>query len=680
VVVEMRPIRTYQGSFARGVLVGLAGLAMFAPACADKPADDADAAVPSASAPAASAKPPDAYAELDKSEELITKLNRRLGGLEQDVFNLAVPAEGGAALFADDVEVQDLAPMTDAAKGDALGPKVRAAKWPIAPAAAKQKRADLKLLDAVVKDARLFEHAHFAFVRGAFQEDGQAFQTDVKFVALADLGDGSIVALKGKLDWLWRRDATRPDGGSAGDEGDRWRIHRWTVKDLDATFAPKALFTDVMERAIPDAATRATAHDSFIERFRLWMVLANKPATRREASDKVLELQKQAPTDTDHGGLAVVDIDDDGLDDLYVMPFAKRAMLLRNKGDGTFEDVAKDRGLDLLGVDSGLFVDIDNDGDKDLVVGGFLDRARYFQNDKGKFKDGTSKLVDGAMPYFVSSIAAADYDKDGLLDVYFSTYAAAPLLMEMASQRTFERIIGMHAASDPPPAPVPAGHVLATWLSDPESRKLYDVAMKDDVHIVLNRPGPPNILFHNQGGGKLARASVPALEIYANTYQSLWTDVDDDGDLDVVVVNDWGHAKLVRNDGDGKFTDASESSGLGQIPNGMGVTAGDYDHDGALDLYVTNMFSKAGQRITRFLGDKAARFAPTAEGNFLYKNDGKGHFTKVSGLEADKLQVQPAGWAWGGQFVDVDNDGYQDLFSVNGYFTAPRQVALPDDL
>ena len=90
--------------------------------------------------------------------------------------------------------------------------------------------------------------------------------------------------------------------------------------------------------------------------------------------------------------------------------------LLRNRGDGTFEDVAKERGLDLSGVDAGLFVDLDNDGDKDLVVGGFLDRARYFVNDKGKFTDRSSRLVDGALPYFVSSISAADYDRDGLLD------------------------------------------------------------------------------------------------------------------------------------------------------------------------------------------------------------------------------------------------------------------------
>ena len=670
---KMRGRRAWRGGHLGAAIAAIAAIAS---GCEGQRAGEGpDAAAASASAPA-SAKPPDAFAELERSEDLLTRLNRRLGGLERDVFNLAVPAEGGSALFADEVDVQDLEPLPEGALTEALGPKVRAGKWPVAAQSRRQKLADLRLLDALVKDARLFEHAHFAFIRGTFQEGGQAFQTDVKLVALADRGDGSLVAVKAKLDWLWRRDA-QPDGG---DEGDKWRIHRWKIASFEATSAPKTLFSEVMERAIPDPATRANARDSFIERFRLWMVLTQRPSTRREASDTIVLLQKQAPTDTDHGAIAVVDLDDDGLDDLYVMPFSRKNLLLRNKGDGTFEDVAKERGLDLSGVDAGLFVDLDNDGDKDLVVGGFLDRARYFVNDKGKFTDRSSRLVDGALPYFVSSISAADYDRDGLLDVYFSTYAAAPFLFEMSSGHTFERIIGMHAAGDPVPGPVPPGHVLATWLADKESRQLYDLAMKDDVHVVLNRPGPPNVLFHNQGGGKLARASVPALEVYANTYQSLWTDYDNDGDLDVVVVNDWGKSRLVRNDGDGKFTDVSEASGIGAIPNGMGVTAGDYDHDGWLDLYVTNMFSKAGQRITRQLGDKAARFAPTAEGNFLYRNDRAGHFEKVSGLEADKLQVQMAGWAWGGQFVDVDNDGFQDLFSVNGYFTAPRQVALPDDL
>jgi hypothetical protein len=108
----------------------------------------------------------------------------------------------------------------------------------------------------------------------------------------------------------------------------------------------------------------------------------------------------------------------------------------------------------------------------------------------------------------------------------------------------------------------------------------------------------------------------------------------------------------------------------------MGASWGDYDRDGRQDLYVTNMYSRAGRRITARLD--AAGFAPLARGNSLFRNQGD-DFVRVSGLESPALLVERGGWGWGGQFVDLDNDGYLDIYALSGFYTAPEEVSLPED-
>jgi hypothetical protein len=111
----------------------------------------------------------------------------------------------------------------------------------------------------------------------------------------------------------------------------------------------------------------------------------------------------------------------------------------------------------------------------------------------------------------------------------------------------------------------------------------------------------------------------------------------------------------------------------------MGVSWGDYDGDGRLDLYVTNMYSKAGLRITGKIPELRPEYAQMAHGNSLFRNRGDG-FEKTSGLEPPALLVEKSGWAWGGQFVDVDNDGDLDIHSLAGNYTAPKEIAIPLDL
>jgi hypothetical protein len=112
---------------------------------------------------------------------------------------------------------------------------------------------------------------------------------------------------------------------------------------------------------------------------------------------------------------------------------------------------------------------------------------------------------------------------------------------------------------------------------------------------------------------------------------------------------------------------------------GMGVTWGDYDNDGRHDLYVSNMYSKAGLRITRQVDGLDERIRQLSEGNYLYRNLGEA-MQLVSGLSPPALSVTRAGWSWGGQFVDVNNDSFLDLYVPNGYYTAPEEFGTDVDL
>ena len=113
----------------------------------------------------------------------------------------------------------------------------------------------------------------------------------------------------------------------------------------------------------------------------------------------------------------------------------------------------------------------------------------------------------------------------------------------------------------------------------------------------------------------------------------------------------------------------------------MGASWGDYDNDGSQDLYVSNMFSKAGQRITsRVAKEINNNYIQSAAGNYLYRQSAPGKFDLVSGLEKPKLQVANGGWSWGGQFADFNNDGFLDIYTLSGYFTAPPGLASEVDL
>ena len=240
------------------------------------------------------------------------------------------------------------------------------------------------------------------------------------------------------------------------------------------------------------------------------------------------------------------------------------------RGDGTFDDIAADLRLDLAdNCSSAAFADFDNDGDADVFIGRTLKPSRFLVNENGRFVDRSQALPSAALPYFVASISPADFNGDGLIDVYLSTYV---------HDDTAERL----------------REVLKLL---PEDQGTEILRRRKLGHRFHDHAGPPNVLLVNRGSGRFEIApQSEQLAVWRNTFQSTWSDFDNDGDADLYAANDFAPNNMFRNDG-GNFSEVTEQTGTADIGFGMGVSWGDFDNDGRHDLYVCNMFSKAGNRI-----------------------------------------------------------------------------------
>ena len=574
---------------------------------------------------------------LVNSEELLLELTKKLKPLSKSVLNLQLPDPAAKGIFGNSVQVGGRLEF----QGSSSSPS-----WHLQDGENTTEVSKLSLWGSVFDNCQYFKDAKFYNIKGQFTDSDQShYETDVGFDALAAMKQGGFVSLHAEVEIGWSRNPTAADSS-------QWTITRWKLKQFSAVDSEQPYFKDVLPNLVDQGDVLQKATQSKHQQLTSRLVKGGDyflPAG--------VKYQFFFPDVTlEHPGVSVVDIDQDGLEDVFVAMQHDSNLLFRNQGDGTFEESSQAVGLNIEGdCTCALFADFDNDGDPDVFIGRGRQPSKYMINQDGRFVEST-KSMDMPLPGLVSSISAADFNSDGLLDVYISTYS--PIESEYVSNGT------------------PAWVDL--FLNRQQAKEYFD--RKIGSHNFLARTGPPNLLLVNKGNGEFSVAdSNQTLELFKMTFQASWHDFDDDGDPDLYVANDYHRDNFFRNDGKDGFTDITEEVGLAEMGFGMGVSFGDYDNDGQTDIYVSNMFSKAGQRILSQVEGVDVRFKEMAKGNFLYRKQGQ-KYQLVSGLEAPAMQVAKAGWSWGGQFADFDNDSFRDVYVVNGYYTAPDDIAADVDL
>ena len=345
------------------------------------------------------------------------------------------------------------------------------------------------------------------------------------------------------------------------------------------------------------------------------------------------ERTKQYILETTGGGAAIVDYDDDGWPDVFLVngaPLTAAASdrtdvapvshLYRNNHDGTFADVTAKAGVGGRGWGQGVCAgDYDNDGHVDLVVTYYGDRVLYHNNGDGTFSDVTrrSGLAEAA-PRWNTGCAFLDFNRDGRLDLFVSAYVA------FADAKRYE----------------PASRTNCFWKG---------LGVMCGPHGLA---GSHNALFRGNADGTFTDVSEDAGLLKASPafgFTPIVLDYDNDRWPDVYVANDSNASLLFHNNHDGTFKEVGLQAGValtadGRAQAGMGVAAGDYNRDGWLDIVKTN-----------FDDDTTS----------LYRNLGGGAFEDASA--AGGLAVNDRYLGWGTGFIDVDLDSWPDIFIVNGH-------------
>jgi hypothetical protein len=330
------------------------------------------------------------------------------------------------------------------------------------------------------------------------------------------------------------------------------------------------------------------------------------------------------------GGIALIDYDRDGWPDIYFtnapdvdMQLAgkkARSALFHNNHDGTFTDVTGRAGVGYPCWAMGAVVgDYNNDRWPDLLVTCFDGVVLYRNNGDGSFTDATKESGLNRDTGWATGAAFGDYDRDGLVDLFIPHYAKLDL-----------------------------GNLPVFGSS--KICQYHGIAVQCGPRGL---PGSPDALYHNNGDGTFTNVAQKAGVEDAQGLLglvSVWSDFDDNGTIDLFVANDSGANYLYRNNGDGTFTETAHDAGTALSQDGneqanMGIALGDYDHSGRLSIFISHFSEDYGT---------------------LYRNDGNLSFFDVSYA----CGIARSTWkyvGWGDAFFDPDNDGWVDLFLVNGH-------------
>jgi hypothetical protein len=405
-------------------------------------------------------------------------------------------------------------------------------------------------------------------------------------------------------------------------------MSRYRTPLLAAVFVALLATPFLMRRFGPQSAQRAVAGLDARTRYGFRLVESAKAAGIffvHEGPTLDAKLAHIMPQVTSMGAaVAVVDFDADGHNDLYVTNSREGSLngLYRNRGDGTFEEIAARVGLADLnqrgsGVSMGsVWGDYDNDGYEDVLLYRW-GRPELFHNDAGTHFTRVSEAA--GLPAWANVNAAVwlDYDRDGLLDIFLGGYYP-------------ERV--------------------NLW-------QLADTKIMPESFEYANNGGR-KYLFHNLGHGRFEEVSEKVgLSSRRWALAAVAADLRGTGYPDLFIANDYGVSELFLNEG-GHFREAGRQAGVGYAPkSGMNASVGDVLNQGRFALYVSNI-SEEGILL---------------QGNNLWMPGGPDPRAPVYENLAREMGVDLGGWSFGAQFGDLNNDGFLDLYLVNGYVSASHR-------